>query len=78
MRQVMLVGLLAIGLTAPAAAYSQPMVPVPMQATTADFTIQPVCRLVIGAGVIAGSLVPNVILPANVARSARPRRPILR
>jgi hypothetical protein len=54
------------------------MVPVPMQATTADFTIQRVCRLVIGAGVIAGSLVLNVILPANVARSAQPRRPILR
>jgi hypothetical protein len=65
MHKAILVGLLATGLTAPAAAYAQTAAPaMPAEEVV---VIRPVQWLAVGAGVVVGAAVLDVIMPSNVA-----------
>ncbi len=65
MHKAMLVGLLATGLTAPVAAYAQTAAPVkPLEEIV---TIRPAQWLAVGAGVVVGAAVLDVIMPTDVA-----------
>jgi hypothetical protein len=65
MHKAVLIGLLATSLTAPVAAYAQPAAP----ARTPEevITVRPAQWLAIGAGIVVGAAVLDVILPSNVA-----------
>ena len=64
MQKAILVGLLATSLTAPVAAYAQPTT---SAQTEQVFTIRPAQWLAVGAGVIVGAAVLDVVLPSQVA-----------
>jgi hypothetical protein len=66
MRKAMLVGLLATGLTGPVAAYAQATAPVTMQPTKVEIAIDPQW-LAIGAGVVVGAAVFDVVLDTDLA-----------
>ncbi len=63
MHKAMLVGLIAAGLTAPVAAYAQTATP----ATAGVVILHPAQWLAVGAGVVVGATVLDVIMPSNVA-----------
>ena len=65
MQKAILVGLLATSLAAPVAAYAQPAT----SATKTEevFTVRPAQWLAIGAGVIVGAAVLDVVLPSQAA-----------
>ena len=65
MHKAVCIGLLAASLTAPVAAYAQPAAPTKVSEDVV--TIRPAQWLTIGAGVVIGAAVLDVILPSNVA-----------
>src|SRR4051794_14570639 len=65
MHKAILVGFLVTGLTAPVAAYAQPAAPA--RPTDEVISIRPAQWLAIGAGVVVGAAVLDVIMPSNVA-----------
>jgi hypothetical protein len=69
MHKAIIVGILATGLSAPVAAYAQPAAPAPARpAATEDvITVRPAQWLAIGAGVVVGAAVLDVVMPSNVA-----------
>jgi hypothetical protein len=67
MHKAILVGLLAAGLTAPVAAFAQPAASAPARAAEDVVTVRPAQWLAIGAGVVVGAAVLDVIMPSNVA-----------
>ena len=67
MHKAIIVGVLAAGLSAPVAAYAQPAAPARPAATEDVVTIRPAQWLAIGAGVVVGAAVLDVIMPSNVA-----------
>jgi hypothetical protein len=67
MQKAILVGVLAAGLTAPMAAYAQPAAPARIAPTEEVVTVRPAQWLAVGAGVVVGAAVLDVILPSNVA-----------
>jgi hypothetical protein len=67
MQKAILVGVLAAGLTAPMAAYAQPAAPARIPPTEEVVTVRPAQWLAVGAGVVVGAAVLDVILPSNVA-----------
>ncbi|MEJ0019345.1 MAG: hypothetical protein WDN25_22895 [Acetobacteraceae bacterium] len=67
MHKAMLAGVLAVGLGAPIAAHAQPAA-VPSPRPSEDvFVIRPAQLLTIGAGIVVGAVLLDVILPTNVA-----------
>jgi hypothetical protein len=66
MRKAMLAGLLATSLIAPVAAYAQATAPTMTQSTNAQVVIDPQW-LAIGAGVVVGAAVFNVVLDTDLA-----------
>jgi hypothetical protein len=67
MHKAIIVGVLAAGLSAPVAAYAQPAAPARPAATEDVITVRPAQWLAIGAGVVVGAAVLDVIMPSNVA-----------
>jgi hypothetical protein len=73
MQKLVLAGVLAASLTAPVASYAQTAAPAasaPVARVTVDnevFTIKPAQWLAVGAGVIVGAAVLDVVLPSNIA-----------
>jgi hypothetical protein len=67
MQKAILVGVLAASLTAPMAAYAQPAAPARTAPTEEVVTVRPAQWLAVGAGVVVGAAVLDVILPSNVA-----------
>jgi hypothetical protein len=68
MHKAILVGLLATSVSAPVAAYAQPAASAPARPSTEDVvTVRPAQWLAIGAGVVVGAAVLDVIMPSNVA-----------
>jgi len=65
MHKAVLIGFLAAGLTAPVAAYAQPAAAV--RAGDEVITIRPAQWLAVGAGVVVGAAVLDVIMPSAVA-----------
>ncbi len=66
MHKAVLVGLLATSLAAPVGAYAQPATSAPARSEEV-ITIRPAQWLAVGAGVVVGAAVLDVILPSNVA-----------
>jgi len=66
MHKAILVGLLATSLTAPVAAYAQPA-SAPAKPADEVFMIKPAQWLAVGAGVVVGAAVLDIIMPTNVA-----------
>jgi hypothetical protein len=66
MHKAIIVGLLATSLAAPVAAYAQPAAPATKVADEV-VTVRPAQWLAIGAGVVIGAAVLDVIMPSNVA-----------
>ncbi len=64
MQKVILTGFAAIALLASTTAHAQPA---PPQQVTVNLTIQPAQWLVVGAGVLVGAAVLDIVLPSNVA-----------
>jgi hypothetical protein len=67
MHKAILVGLLATSLTAPVAAYAQPAAAPSSKPAEEVFMIRPAQWLAVGAGVVVGAAVLDIILPTNVA-----------
>jgi hypothetical protein len=67
MHKAVPIGVLMAILTAPVAAYAQPAARAPTGPIGLEFTIQPTQWLAIGAGVVVGAVLLDVILPTNVA-----------
>ncbi len=68
MQKAILVGVLAASLAAPVASYAQSAGPAAPSAKTEEvFTIRPAQWLAIGAGVIVGAAVLDVVLPSQMA-----------
>ena len=68
MQKAILVGLLATSLATPVAAYAQPATSAAPSAKTEEiFTVRPAQWLAIGAGVIVGAAVLDVVLPSQAA-----------
>ena len=67
MHKAILVGFLAAGLSAPMAAYAQPAAPARVVPTEEVITVRPAQWLAIGAGVVVGAAVLDVVMPSNVA-----------
>jgi len=67
MHKAILVGVLAAGLTAPMAAYAQPAAPARPAVSEEVITVRPAQWLAVGAGVVVGAAVLDVIMPSNVA-----------
>jgi len=65
MHKAILVGLLAIGLTAPVATYAQTAAPA--KPAEEVVILRPAQWLAVGAGVVLGAAVLDVIMPSNVA-----------
>ncbi len=66
MHKAVLVGFLAASLAAPVAAYAQPATTAPAPKDEV-ITVRPAQWLAVGAGVVVGAAVLDVILPGNVA-----------
>jgi hypothetical protein len=69
MQKAILVGFLAASLTAPIGAYAQTASSAPARVLPTEevVTIRPAQWLAIGAGVVVGAAVLDVIMPSNVA-----------
>ena len=67
MQKAILVGVLAASLAAPVACYAQPASSAASAKTEEVFNIRPSQWLAIGAGVIVGAAVLDVILPSQMA-----------
>jgi hypothetical protein len=67
MHKAVLIGVFTASLTAPVAAYSQPVALVPAGPMAVEFTIQPTRLLAIGAGIVVGAVLLDVVLPTNIA-----------
>ena len=65
MHKAIVVGLIATGLTAPVAAYAQTAVPA--KPAEEVVVLRPAQWLAVGAGVVVGAAVLDVIMPSNVA-----------
>jgi hypothetical protein len=66
MRNMVLVGLLATGLSVPVSAYAQTAAPATRQAISTASAIDPLW-LAIGAGVVVGAVVFEAVLDTNIA-----------
>jgi hypothetical protein len=66
MRNMVLIGLLATGLAVPVAAYGQTTPPAAKQSTNTEVAIDPQW-LAIGAGVVVGAVVLELVLDTDVA-----------
>jgi hypothetical protein len=65
MHKAILVGLLATGLTAPVATYAQTAAPA--KPAEEVVILRPAQWLAVGAGIVVGAAVLDVIMPSNVA-----------
>ncbi len=67
MQKAIFAGLVATSLMAPAAAFAQPAASAPARTMEDVITVKPAQWLAIGAGVVVGAAVLDVIMPSNVA-----------
>jgi len=67
MQKAILVGVLAASLAAPVASYAQPAASASAAKSEEVFSIRPSQWLAIGAGVIVGAAVLDVVLPSQMA-----------
>ena len=67
MQKAILVGVLAASLAAPAVSYAQSAASAPAARAEEVFTVRPAQWLAIGAGVIVGAAVLDVVLPSQAA-----------
>jgi hypothetical protein len=68
MQKAVLIGVLAASLAAPAVAYAQPAPAAAARTANEEIvTVRPAQWLSIGAGVVVGAAVLDVIMPSNVA-----------
>lgn len=67
MHKAMLVGVLTASITIPLAAHAQPAPVAPAKPAEEVMVIRPAQWLAVGAGVVVGAVLLDVILPSNVA-----------